>query len=211
LFFTAFAVAGLVEECVKAFFLQHCVKLYLPYRDYLNRSNASTIIWLGVAVGLGFGTTEGVLYTCVYGIAGSFLVQFVLWLIRVLVAIPFHTTTGFMWGIELAKRDCDGQDRNWIQMGWEQVVWHGFYDFVAMEYYVWESSTSLGWIILGCVIAVAICVCAAIRAYLKYKTFMVVQQHQQLLDEEDPEPQEAAYEGDEMQVHHDAADDTEPR
>ena len=121
LFINAFFVASLIEECVKGFILQYVSKLYLSNKIYLGRNDIKTFVWLGICVGLGFGTMEGIIYTCVYGYKMSFFDQFQVFLIRIFIAIPFHTLLGFLWGINLGERDCLKNDLTWFKIGYFQV------------------------------------------------------------------------------------------
>ena len=98
---SALLVAGLIEEAVKGFVLQYSAKLYLPHPAHLGRAHADTLVWLGLVIRLGFGSIEGVLYGGNKGAAS----QAILLLVRVIIAIPFHSITGAMWGTQLAKRE----------------------------------------------------------------------------------------------------------
>jgi RsiW-degrading membrane proteinase PrsW (M82 family) len=168
--FTAFIVAGCVEEYTKGFILQYTMKLYLPHTQFLYRQYIDTIVLFGVCVGLGFGTMEGVIYVCVYGGYQSFLVQFILWCIRAFIAIPFHTITGAMWGINLARRECNKETRlNWFRLGFVQVLFHGCYDFIEMEYALYtvtsDVALEIGYVFLGIFIALVITISAGLYAY----------------------------------------------
>merc|ERR1712218_147064 len=66
LLFSSFCVAALVEESIKAFLVQYTTKLYLPHTTHLGRAHRDCFVWIGVVIGMGFGTMEGVLYVCVY-------------------------------------------------------------------------------------------------------------------------------------------------
>jgi len=168
IFFNAFLVAGFTEEMIKAFILQHCVKIYLPHKNMLNANYIISYVWLGLFVGLGFGTMEGVIYTCVYGMGTGLGGQAILWAVRVFLAIPFHTTTGFIWGIQLSKRDCLKYNYNWFKLSWIQIMWHGSYDFGEMEYSLFESNANVGIQLLGILLGYII---LFIAAYLAYKDF----------------------------------------
>ena len=222
-FLQAFFVAGLIEEYCKGFLLQYSMKLYIHHPKYLNYLDIETICWLGLAVGSGFGTMEGVLYTCLYGGGTSFVSQVILWLVRTFVAIPFHTIMGILWGCELSKRDAlkynqvnvaisnyssqesnnsdrqnamaansnnmnnnnnnrnininvgvrrDGCCMEWIKLGIKQVLWHGCYDFIEMEFSLLTASSNtmfeIEMAIVGCIIALIITVGAGLMTKRTY-------------------------------------------
>lgn len=98
-----FIIAGTVEECLKGYITQYCMKIYIKHLIYLNENDVDTIIWFGLCSGLGFGTFEGVVYACVYYGSGNLISQGYVFLIRILLAIPFHTMTGILWGCEMAR------------------------------------------------------------------------------------------------------------
>ena len=130
LLFTSFCVAALIEESIKAFLVQYAAKLYLPHTVHLGRAHRDCFVWIGVAVGLGFGTMEGVLYVCVYGGNKGVGAQLMLWLIRAFIAIPFHSVMGWMWGTAMAQRETvrapNGQSQRntmtWKRMGAPQML-----------------------------------------------------------------------------------------
>ena len=220
-FLQAFFVAGLIEEYCKGFLLQYTMKLYLSHRKYLNNLDIKSIIWLGLAVGLGFGTMEGVLYVCIYGGNKSILSQLILWLVRVFVAIPFHTIMGIMWGFELAKRDglkwntinlnsnntnsnenmINNNNNNnnnnnsnshtgfkaWFYLGIKQVLWHGGYDFIEMEFSLVTASDNYGeeieFAVIGCVIALVITMCAGFVSWRTYKRLVAMSTRELIPDD----------------------------
>mmetsp|Transcript_6499 Transcript_6499/g.10295 ORF Transcript_6499/g.10295 Transcript_6499/m.10295 type:complete len:203 (-) Transcript_6499:144-752(-) len=178
LFFSSFCVAGLVEEFIKGYILQYVCKLYLPYTTYLQptQKHFRQIVWLGLCIGLGFGTMEGVLYVCVYGGSGGAFGQLLLWAVRAFVAIPFHTITGSLWGVHYARRECQKQrNLNWISMGYQQVLLHGLYDFIEMELafdLVCAESSNVLQTLLTLGIAVVYTVAAGIYASCRYKRLL---------------------------------------
>eukprot|EP00483_Globobulimina_turgida_P002545 UN02549 len=174
--FTSFCVAGLIEEGVKAYLLQYITKLYLPHTKHLKRGYINTFVWIGMAIGLGFGTMEGILYVCIYGGTQGLLSQIILWLIRAFVAIPFHSITGFMWGTQLARREVNRQsEKTWVKMGYQQILLHGLYDFIEMEIaldLVCSSSPSITQVVVSITIAITYTLASGFLAWLPYKNFM---------------------------------------
>ncbi|ETO26071.1 hypothetical protein RFI_11065 [Reticulomyxa filosa] len=169
---TAFIVAGVTEEVAKGIVLQHCTKLYLPNPVYLNGSYINTFVWMGLAAGLGFGTMEGILYTCLYGISSGFLGQLIIGSIRVFLAIPFHTLTGVMWPYFSFFLECLQQEKTWIQMGIKQVLWHGLYDYIEMEYSLFAPANDLLLSLLGLVLGYIIVIIAAIVTRRDYQNLL---------------------------------------
>merc|ERR1719461_935692 len=174
--FSSFCVAGFIEEFIKAYLLQYVTKLYLPHTSHLGRGDIDTFVWLGMCIGLGFGTMEGVLYVCIYGGSSGFWGQLILWLIRALVAIPFHSITGFMWGTQLARRECSKQtEKTWVKMGYQQVLLHGLYDFIEMELvmdFICASSAPAVSPIVSIGVAILYTLGSALIAGLQYKNLM---------------------------------------
>eukprot|EP01084_Bolivina_argentea_P249384 417448_1 len=176
--FTSFCVAGLIEEFIKGYLLQYVTKLYLPHTKYLTRSYIKTFVWIGMCIGLGFGTMEGVVYVCIYGGLQGFWNQIILWLIRAFVAIPFHSITGFMWGTQLARRESNKQiEKTWIKMGYQQILLHGLYDFIEMEIaldLVCTSSPTYTQVVVSISVAILYTLFCALLAGLQYKNLMKI-------------------------------------
>mmetsp|Transcript_5220 Transcript_5220/g.8758 ORF Transcript_5220/g.8758 Transcript_5220/m.8758 type:complete len:339 (+) Transcript_5220:30-1046(+) len=191
--FTSFCVAGFIEEASKAYLLQYVTKLYLPHTIHLRpvHQDYHRFVWLGLCVGLGFGSVEGVLYVCLYGATAGFAGQFILWLIRAFIAIPFHTITGFLWGVHLSKRECHKVPQyTWLKMGYQQILLHGLYDFIEMEIaldLVCASATTWLQILLSIGIAIAYTVGSAVFAWYQYRKVLREQENNndhQLIDGE---------------------------
>ncbi|ETO26266.1 hypothetical protein RFI_10872 [Reticulomyxa filosa] len=184
----AFVIAGMTEEMTKGMVLQHCAKLYLPHSTHLDGSFVKTFVWMGLAVGLGFGTMEGILYTCLYGMNSGIFGQLIILLIRIFLAIPLHALTGSMrsfslkkripkkknpgaiWGIEFSRRECLHQQKSWFELSFKQILWHGLYDYVEMEYSLFTPANDLYVALLGLAlgyIIVAIALFATRRDYKK--------------------------------------------
>ncbi|ETO29959.1 hypothetical protein RFI_07161 [Reticulomyxa filosa] len=156
----SYLISSLIEEMTKAFILQHCCKLYLPFSTHLSLpSHLMSFLLLGIGVGSGFGSIEAILYVCIYAGNASFLAQIWLLMVRLFVTIPFHSFLGVIWGMELSKREILGcyKKYSWIHMGWKPVFYHGTFNFLKVEYVLLISNVTydiMGWNVLGAVITI---------------------------------------------------------
>merc|ERR1712048_333676 len=89
---------------------------------------------------------------------------------------PFHSITGFMWGTQLARRECNKQtEKTWLKMGYQQVLLHGLYDYVEMELvldFMCASSAPSVSPIVSIGVAILYTLGSAFLAGLQYKNLM---------------------------------------
>ncbi|GIM46425.1 hypothetical protein DNHGIG_19740 [Collibacillus ludicampi] len=121
--FTAFFVAGMVEEFLKAGFFQRGIYRHREFEEPIDG------VVYAVAVALGFAMVENVLYVTSYGLTVAFL--------RSITAIPAHMLFGIAMGyyFSLAKMGIGPIHRAYII----PAFLHGIYDSFAMIGGVWGS------------------------------------------------------------------------
>jgi hypothetical protein len=183
--FFAFLGSGLFEELSKYYVIEHCFKLYLKYPAFMSRVDIDSFLWIGIFVGIGFGSMDAVMFTCVTN--GNHAVrQVIALLVRLIVQIPFQTALAYIWATKLARRDiilrrgqrkgdsssstvarirAPEQERsNWryiLGIGYRQILLHGLYDFLKLECFIIAGNARIGYLALsgligGVVLLVAI-------------------------------------------------------
>jgi RsiW-degrading membrane proteinase PrsW (M82 family) len=121
--FLSFLVAAFCEETLKYLLVRaqyHRPIYYTPYGMAL----------LGMAGALGFATIENLMYVLLYG--------FVTAIVRAVVSVPFHATTGLIIGTMLARHKylhANGQNgqhehfRLYLEVIWLPILLHGLFNF----------------------------------------------------------------------------------
>jgi len=142
--FTAFFVAGIVEEFLKAAIFERGIYRHREFDEPIDG------VIYGVAVSLGFAMVENVLYVTSYGLQVAFL--------RSVTAIPAHMMFGIAMGyyFSRAKMGLSSISTAYIV----PAILHGIYDSFAMvgglagdiglafylAYLVWSSFVRIKWL-----------------------------------------------------------------
>lgn len=115
-FMTAFFVAGLVEEFLKASIVDRAA-----FQPGLMKSPLDSIVYSG-AVALGFATVENILYVTSSGFGTAIL--------RSVTAVPAHLMFGIVMGTAFARHIWLHQSRAWAYV--LPAMAHGIYDTFAL-------------------------------------------------------------------------------
>lgn len=116
IFMTAFFVAGLVEEFLKAGIVERAA-----FQPGLMKSPLDCIIYSG-AVALGFATIENILYVTSSGFGTAIL--------RSVTAVPAHLMFGIVMGTAFARHIWLHKSRAWVYV--LPALAHGIYDTFAL-------------------------------------------------------------------------------
>jgi RsiW-degrading membrane proteinase PrsW (M82 family) len=123
-FFEAFLVASLCEESFK-FLVARFVSV-MPGRDF-----PYSVVIYSAAGALGLASLENMMYIVSASardpIGGLFTA-----VTRALLAVPLHTTTGVLIGVDMAFKKFRGEDRNYFRVLLVPFLLHGIYDFGTM-------------------------------------------------------------------------------
>jgi len=143
-FYTAFIVAGTVEELVKFAFIY-----LLTFRSKYFREEYDGIIY-AVAVGLGFAFVEDIFYAVqAFSAEGA---GFVTVLLRAFTAVPSHALDGVIMGFFLGRahfmKDPHERRKTMVIGIMLAILFHGFYDFFAFLMMVLPINLQ-GWCITG--------------------------------------------------------------
>lgn len=115
-FMTAFFVAGMVEEFLKAGIVQRAA-----FEQGLMKSPLECIIYSG-AVALGFATVENILYVTSSGFSTAVL--------RSVTAVPAHLMFGIVMGTAFARHIWLHSSKVWVYL--LPALAHGVYDTFAL-------------------------------------------------------------------------------
>jgi protease PrsW len=117
LFITAFFVAGMVEEFLKAAIVQRAA-----FEKNLMKTPMDCIVYAGAAA-VGFATIENILYVTSNGFSTA--------LLRSVTAVPAHLMFGVLMGALFARSIWFQMHRVWVYIG--PAIAHGVYDCFALS------------------------------------------------------------------------------
>ena len=127
-FFQAFVRAGLLEELLKYFAIRR-----LLHKPYL--LNARALLVYGTISGTAFGVLENITYSLMGGLGTA--------IVRSLLTVPLHASTGLMIGANLVSfRFRRGQDAESGQMtvsSVERPKWDGACLWLQLRSVVWAT------------------------------------------------------------------------
>jgi RsiW-degrading membrane proteinase PrsW (M82 family) len=132
IFVTAFFVAGVVEEFLKALFFHRSIYRHREFDEPIDG------VVYAVAVSLGFAMVENILYVTSYGLSVAFL--------RSITAVPAHMFFGIIMGYFFSR----------AKMGLSPVyyayvipaVYHGVYDSFAMINGFWGNIALISYLLI---------------------------------------------------------------
>ncbi|WP_233095773.1 PrsW family intramembrane metalloprotease [Alicyclobacillus sp. SO9] len=116
-FITAFFVAGMVEEFLKASIVER-----KALQQGLMKSPIDAIVYSG-AVALGFAAVENILYVTSSGLTTA--------VVRSVTAVPAHFMFGIIMGTAFSRHIWHGRSKAWAYI--LPAVAHGIYDTFALQ------------------------------------------------------------------------------
>ncbi|GMA55778.1 RsiW-degrading membrane proteinase PrsW (M82 family) [Alicyclobacillus sacchari] len=120
---TAFFVAGMIEEFLKASIFDRTV-----LHSGLIRGRVDCIVY-AAAIGLGFATVENILYVTSSG--------FLTAIVRSVTAVPAHFMFAIIMGYRFAKTKFDGKNKAFAYL--LPALAHGTYDTFALASTLWAD------------------------------------------------------------------------
>jgi RsiW-degrading membrane proteinase PrsW (M82 family) len=132
IFVTAFFVAGVVEEFLKALFFHKGIYHHREFDEPIDG------VVYAVAVSLGFAMIENILYVTSYGLSIAFL--------RSITAVPAHMFFGIIMGYYFSRAKMGLNPVHYAYV--IPAVYHGVYDSFAMINGFWGNIALISYLLI---------------------------------------------------------------